>query len=96
MTESEHDANREPAGSQQKPSIWGRLYMKSGGDFYGEDEYIRIHMTYATFSRHVEDYLRRKGITAPTNAQFINTGWYLSQVSCWHSCTDPAVEITRK
>ena len=35
--------------------------MKCGGEFYGEDEYISIHMTYPTFIRHVEDYLQHKG-----------------------------------
>lgn len=70
--------------------------MKCGGEFYGEDEYISIHMTYPTFIRHVEDYLQHKGVIAPTNAQIINTGWYLSQVALWHTCTDPNVEIIKK
>ena len=96
MTEREHETGLDPVEIQQSPSPWGVLYMKYGGDFYGEDEYISIHMTYATFVHHVEDYLHRKGIIAPTNAQFINTGWYLSRVSCWHTCTDPNVEITQK
>lgn len=98
MIGDEMETNIEPQLPMegQKPASWGRLCLKRGAEFWGEDDQISVHMTYPTFNHHVGNYLQSKAIVQPTTTQIIQAAYHLGWVAYWHTCADPEVEIIRK
>lgn len=59
--------------------------------WFAETGTMFLHMTDATFQRHVNIYVANQGITRPTSNQLMEARQHCRRLSFWEGCNDPEV-----